>query len=170
MRIRIIFGSTTGNTEREAQLIQKHLAPDNGAVEVLNVAAASPEDFNEPDALILGLSTWDDGALQDDWHKFFPRMNEVDLSGKRVALFGLGDAFGFSGQFVNALRTLHDKVRERGAEVVGYTSTDGYDFAESAAVEDGHFVGLVLDQENQDELTPQRVAAWVEQVRGALLA
>lgn len=167
MHIRIIFGSNTGNTERAANLLQEELDARGATVDVHNIATAAPEDFTGADALILGVSTWDDGVLQDDWQQFFPRLDEIDLSGKPVALFGLGDAFGFSQQFVNALRTLHDKVRERGAEIVGYTATEGYDFTSSTAVEDGHFVGLVLDQENQKELTPARVEAWAVQVQAA---
>ena len=45
----------------------------------------------------------------------------------------------------------------------------GYDFEGSAAVEDGYFVGLVLDEENQSNLTPQRIKQWVEQIKGKLL-
>jgi flavodoxin I len=158
----IIYGSTTGNTEHVANLIARHLR--DGA-SVKNVAQAAPDDFEQAGLLVFGLSTWDDGRLQDDWAAFFPRMDEIDLTGKTVALFGLGDAFGFSGQFVNALRTLYDKVVERGGTVIGQIPVDGYDFEDSAAVVDGQFVGLVIDMENQPELTEARVDAWISGLR-----
>lgn len=161
----IIYGSTTGNTERVANLIAQRLG---GGATVKNVARATPDDFEGAGLLILGLSTWDDGRLQDDWAHFFPQLDKIDLQGKTAALFGLGDAFGFSGQFVNALRTLHDKLVERGADVVGQTPVDGYEFVESEAVVDGQFVGLVIDMENQPELTDARVDAWAGRLRGLL--
>ena len=57
----------------------------------------------------------------------------------------------------------------RGARVVGRWPTSGYDFSASQAVDDGHFLGLALDQENQPGLTGQRVESWLALVRPALL-
>ena len=92
----------------------------------------------------------------------------MDLSGKTVALFGLGDAYGYSGEFVNALGTLYRKVVERGATVVGAWPTDGYDFEESNAVVDDQFVGLVIDEDNEADLSDDRVARWADSIRSAL--
>jgi len=103
--------------------------------------------------------------LQRDWAHFLPQMDGLDLRGKKVALFGLGDAKAFSGLFVNALRILHDTARERGAEIIGAWPADGYDFAYSAALEGDHFVGLVIDEENQSDLTVDRVGRWAALLR-----
>ena len=160
---RIIYGSTTGNTQQVAGLIKTILA--DAISGVLDVAKAEAADFESADALILGVSTWDNGELQQDWRRFLPKLDEIDLSGKTVALFGLGDAQGFSGLYVNALRTLYDKICERGAKVVGRWPVSGYEFRESHAVVDGAFVGLVIDQENQSGLTVQRIGEWVAQIK-----
>lgn len=161
--VSIFYGSTTGNTEEVAELIAREL---KGAVDTIkDISKASPADFMAADTLILGTSTWDDGQLQQDWEYFLPQLDTIDLTGKKVALFGLGNAQGFSGQFVDALGKLYHKVAERGATVCGFWPVDGYTYKNSGAVMNGHFCGLALDQENDRQKTPQRVSSWVEQIR-----
>jgi len=48
---------------------------------------------------------------------------------------------------------------------VGYWPADGYDFTESKALRDGKFVGLALDEDNQSDLTDERIKAWVAQLK-----
>jgi flavodoxin I len=132
---------------------------------VHSIAHAAPDDLAEAESLILGVSTWGTGELQQDWKRFFPKLDEIDLSGKTVALYGLGDARGYSGEFVTALGTLYRKVKERGARVVGFWPTEDYEFRRSTAIENGRFVGLVLDLENESDKTRGRVKRWASQIR-----
>ena len=164
--IRLFYGSTSGNTESVAELI----AAEMGIVvsSVTSIADASPEDLGSAEALILGVSTHGDGELQYDWEDFFPHMDEIDLSGKKVALFGLGDAVTYPDQFVNALGMLYQKVTECGAEVVGFWPTGDYDFDESSAVEYNKFVGLVIDEDSEPDKTEDRVRRWVEMIKPEL--
>ena len=162
-RIRVIYGSSTGNGFRVAQMICGELSDLVDSVQ--SVAYAKPSDLAEAEALILGVSTWGAGELQQDWKRFFPDLDEIDLTGKTVALYGLGDAQGYSGEFVTALGTLYRKVRERGANVVGFWPTEEYQFYRSTAIENGMFVGLVLDQENEPGRTKDRVKRWTAQIR-----
>ncbi len=60
---------------------------------------------------------------------------------------------------------LEEKISELGGETVGYWSTDGYEFTDSKAVRDGKFVGLALDEDNQSQLTNERIKAWVSQLK-----
>ena len=60
---------------------------------------------------------------------------------------------------------LEEKISGLGSTTVGYWSRDGYDFTESKAVRDGKFVGLALDEDNQLNLTGERIKAWVEQLK-----
>ncbi len=46
----------------------------------------------------------------------------------------------------------------------GFTSTEGYDFDSSKAVMDDQFVGLVLDDDNQKELSDMRLSDWLKQI------
>ena len=52
-----------------------------------------------------------------------------------------------------------------GAEVVGFTSTDGYEFHKSVAQRDNEFCGLALDFENQAKLNKERVKAWTDKLK-----
>jgi flavodoxin I len=140
------------------------------SVDLHDVAAVNPEALEGYDALILGTSTLGCGELQDDWESFRSKFLALDLRGKRVALFGLGDQSDFCNTFVDGLGTLHAMAVDVGAEVVGsWDAVDDYEFGRSAAEVGGKFVGLVIDEENQPELTAGRVQRWVAQLKTELL-
>lgn len=61
---------------------------------------------------------------------------------------------------------LYEFVTARGARVVGFWPSDGYDFIASKAEEEGEFFGLVLDQDNQKPLTDDRLATWLRLIAG----
>ena len=84
---------------------------------------------------------------------------------RKVALFGLGDQFSFSDTFQDALKMLADKVRQLGADLVGQWPNEGYEFDDSAALTGGKFLGLSLDEDNQSDLTAERVKTWVAQLK-----
>ena len=48
------------------------------------------------------------------------------------------------------------------ARIVGQVPTDDYEFEESAAIFNGMFTGLPLDEDFESELTPERVDNWLE--------
>jgi flavodoxin I len=161
--IGLFYASSTGNTENIAQEIASKIT--DAAVKLHNVDSCAADAMVGYDYLILGVSTWGEGDLQDDWESYLGNLDAVDFSNKTVALFGLGDQEGYGDFFLNAMGTLYDKVTERGATVVGSWPTDGYDFEESTAVQNDEFVGLAIDEDNQDELTSERIEAWVEAIR-----
>jgi flavodoxin I len=174
-KIGIFFGSDTGNTRRVAKQLAKKLGDDADAP--VDVKKASIDDVLKYDALILGTPTLgegelpglDSGASEESWLEFLPNFKGKDLSGKTVALFGLGDQQGYGHEFVDALREIYEQVVECGAKVVGAWPTDTYTFEKSKAVVDGKFVGLVIDHENQSEMTDERLDEWLEMVKPALM-
>ena len=113
------------------------------------------------DALVLGSSTWGSGDLQDDWYDGIKVFKEADLSGKKIALFGLGDSSSFSDTFCDAIGLIYKDLQGKGAEFVGSVSTDGYTFDSSVSVEGDKFVGLPLDEVNESFKTDERIDAWV---------
>ena len=161
-KVTVIFGSTTGNTESAAEVIAESF--DAKLVEVSN---ATEQDL-QSELIILGCSTWGLGELQDDWDGAVELIENLDLSGKKVALFGSGDGSSFSDTFVDALGTLYDKVVEAGAEVIGSVAVDEYDFDDSTAVRDGKFIGLPLDEENQSDLSEDRIIDWITKLKSEL--
>ncbi len=160
--VKVIFGSTTGATEMAAKEIARRL----GAA-LVNVADAKAGDF-AADVLILGTSTWGIGDLQDDWDAKIGLLDNLDLTGKKVALFGMGDQFGFADTYVDGMGTLRDKVLKRGAAIIGETSAAGYSYSGSTAETDGKLCGLALDDTNEADLTPQRIQAWTEHLKAEI--
>ncbi len=164
-KIGLFYGSKRGDTADAAEQIQKIFNKiEKDLVDVYNVKKVELTKLTEYDKIILGSSTWEEGELQLHWKRAFPQMDEIDLSGKQVAVFGLGNQSEFSTTFQSAIGTLARKARERGAELVGFWPIDGYDFMESPAVEDDMFLGLPLDNTNQYEMTEDRIITWVQQV------
>lgn len=162
----IFYGSTTGNCESIA-----HKIADALGVSQSNVFSASELDaakIAEYENLLLGSSTWGSGDLQDEWYDALNVLKSADLSGKTVALFGCGDSSGFSTTYCDAMADLYDAAKAAGATVVGEVSTDGYSFDESRSVVNGNFVGLALDEDNESNLTDERIKAWAASLVGKL--
>lgn len=174
-KIGIFFGTDTGRT----RLIAKQMAKKLGEVAEapVNIGRTTLADFLAYDTLILGSSTLGDGELpglstglsQPSWEEFLPLLADADLSGKVIAIFGLGDQKKYTNEFVDAIGIIHDVVVARGARAIGYWPTTGYEFDLSQAVDGDHFLGLALDQINQPVLTEARIDAWLAQIKPELL-
>lgn len=117
------------------------------------------------DNLILGTSTWGAGEVQDDWYDGIKVIKNADLSGKTVALFGCGDSESYPDTFVGGMAEIYNAVKKAGANVIGAVATDGYTFDESESVVDDKFVGLALDEVNEDGKTDERIDAWVAEIK-----
>ena len=163
MAIGIFYGSNGGATETAAEKIKDALDLE---ADLHDIANTEMEKFDEYTQIIIGTSTWGEGELQDDWEKCFEDFEDVDFSGKTVAFFGLGDQEGYEENFQDAMGILHDAAVEKGANVVGNGwPTEGYEYEESIAVQDGAFVGLALDEDNQYDESDERIAKWVEMIK-----
>ncbi len=160
MKTTIVYGSSTGNTESAAGELAK-LIPESRVLEVTN---ADTGDFEDCDLLVLGTSTWGFGELQGDWESALDKLRSANLVDIKVALFGLGDQDSYPSTFVDGLRSLNEAAREAGAKLIGLWPADDYDFQDSAALEGDKFLGLALDEENQSELSNQRMKDWTEQL------
>ena len=152
----VVYGSTTGTCESIAQTLGDQLG-----AEVINVSDLTANQLAEAANIVLGTSTWGAGELQDDWYDGVNVVKSANLSGKRVALFGCGDSASYSDTFCGGMKELYDAAVAAGATVVGAVPTDGYTFDDSDAVVDGQFVGLALDDVNEDDKTSERISAWL---------
>lgn len=168
--IGIFYGSCGGATQGVAEKIAEAFEVDEDNVINMEEDFDDVDQLLEYDILFLGSSTWGQGDVQRDWVDplYEIEQDEVDFSGKTVALFGAGDHDSHGEHFVSALGKMHDLFKERGAKIVGFIPTDGYTYEESLAIKDGKFCGLPIDDVNEEDKTPARVEAWLESVKQEL--
>ena len=159
----VIYGSSTGTCQGLAEKIGQQLGvQDDGMIDVQNLSA---DVVNKYDVLILGTSTWGAGEMQDDWYDGVKVLKQAGLQGKAVAVFGCGDSESYSDTFCGGMAELYNAAKDAGATMMGEVATDGYNFDDSEAVVDGKFVGLALDEVNEDGKTDSRIEAWVEELK-----
>lgn len=159
----VIYGSSTGSCQSIAETIATKLG-----VEAVDVANISDDNIKGNDNLILGTSTWGAGEMQDDWYDGAKTLKSAGLAGKTVALFGCGDSESYPDTFCGGMKELYDAAVEAGANVLPGVSTDGYTFDDSEAVDGDHFVGLALDDVNEDDKTEERIDTWLEAIKPSL--
>jgi len=163
LSIGIFYGSTTCYTEMAGEKIQHELQNLlDVSIDFHDIKDVSLSLTQEYDILLFGISTWDFGELQEDWESTWDDIAKLELTGKMVALFGLGDQLGYADWFQDALGMLHDEVIILGCDIIGYWPNQGYEFiASKGLTEDKQFfVGLSLDDENQYELSDDRIEQW----------
>ena len=166
-KIGLFYTTDTGNTRKIAKRIKKQFAEDE--IELFDMAKTTPDEMLNCAALMIGTPTLGDGELPDPLTAFLGQLEARHLEGKPVALFGLGDQVGYPTEFVDAIGILYKKLKKLGASFIGGWPVEGYEFEKSKALKDGEFVGLVLDQDNQADLTNERIEEWLEQVKPELL-
>ena len=157
MNIGLFYGSSTCYTEMAAEKIRDIIGPE--LVTLHNLKDDSPALMSQYDVLILGIPTWDFGEIQEDWEAVWDQLDTLNLEGKIVALYGMGDQLGYGEWFLDALGMLHDKLATKGVKFVGYWPTEGYEFTSpKPVIADGQlFVGLALDETNQYDLSDERI-------------
>ena len=157
--IGIFYGSSTGTTSDLAQKIASALGVDSANVmDVANADAAAAAKY---DVLLLGSSTWGLGDLQDDWESFLPKLKGENLSGKKVGLFGCGDASSYRDTFCAALGTIKAELANTGCTFIGAYPAEGYSYDETTAEENGQLIGLCVDDANESDQTEARMERWI---------
>ena len=81
----IIYSFNTKKTSKIATLIQEGFS--NDTIEMVNAEVLTEELFLSFDHVIMGVATWFDGELPNFWDEFLPALEELDLKGKKIALF-----------------------------------------------------------------------------------
>ena len=154
----LFYGTSTGNTENVASYFESN-------VEVV----AYIDDLTDPnayDGYIFGVPTWHtdadterSGTSWDEW--LYQTLPSMDFKGKKIAIYGVGDAVNYPDNFCDAMGEIFDCFEKAGAQVFGATPTDIIEFSESKSVRDGKFVGMVFDEDNEPEKSEERASFWV---------
>jgi flavodoxin I len=162
----LYYSTTTGNTETAAG----YIAEETG-LDAVDIADVSGDDIMACDSLIIGAPTWHTGADSERsgtaWDEFlYGDLTGLDLSGKKVAIFGMGDQSGYADNYCDAMDELASCFEKQGATIVGAWSSDGYDHEDSKSIRGDKFVGCAFDEDNQPELSEERAKNWVAQIKG----
>ncbi|BAP58589.1 flavodoxin FldA [Candidatus Tachikawaea gelatinosa] len=161
-KIGIFFGSDTGNTEHISKIIQKRIGKEIS--KVYDISQSTKKDLEKFNILLLGIPTWYYGEAQGDWDDFLPTLKKANLKKKIIGIFGCGDQEDYTEYFCDAMRIIYDILEKKEVTFIGKWSTKGYHFESSKALIDNYFLGLVIDEDRQPELTDIRINQWVEQI------
>mmetsp|Transcript_12172 Transcript_12172/g.18263 ORF Transcript_12172/g.18263 Transcript_12172/m.18263 type:complete len:303 (-) Transcript_12172:70-978(-) len=172
-KVGIFFGTSTGSTQEAADLIAEEFGDDvaSSPIEIDEIQGSVAAEFSKYDALVVGTPTWNTGADVErsgtGWDEiYYGEMADLNIAGKKVAVFGLGDSVSYSENYADASGELYDVFESLGCSMLGATSTDGYLHEASKAIRGDKFCGLLLDEVNQEELTGERVKNWVAALIG----
>tara|TARA_B100000925_G_scaffold59434_1_gene39650 strand:- start:4449 stop:4949 length:501 start_codon:yes stop_codon:yes gene_type:complete len=160
MNIGIIYGSNQGNTHAVSEKVSEKLGAS-----LFNISDLEPEQVENLDFLIFASSTWGVGDLCDDWEMGLDKLDAINLEKKVISFIGLGDQMVYGSTFCDALRLIYDKIQARKLNHVGLWETESYEYDESQSIVDGKFMGLIIDEDNEPELTDERIDKWVKQVQ-----
>lgn len=160
----VFYGPSKGSVSKVAHEIVQFLGPSK--CDLHWVKECDGSDLEPYSNLIFGISTigrniWDSDYEDDDWDVFETKLSEADLSGKKIAIYCLGDHIAYPNNFADALGWLYEKLENFNVEIVGFCNTEDYQFEESEGVRDGKFVGLPLDEDTQADLTTTRLNNWL---------
>ena len=165
-KIGLFYGPAGGNVEKVARMIKDRL---NNKVDLILIKNSSAKELERYKNIILGISTvgtetWAMENPSDDWARFLPELGKVNHQGKTYAIYGLGDHLAYANHFVDAMGTLGKELLRQGARIVGQVPVVEYEFGESDAIIDDHFIGLPLDEDYESEKTPERLEKWLTNI------
>jgi len=167
MAVGIYFATTTGKTEDIAERLHSMISsaePPKDLADVLDLS-----EFSSYEGIICGIPTWNTGADSERsgtaWDSMLEGIGALNLTGKKVAIFGLGDSSTYTENFCDAMEELHSYFVKSGAQMVGYVSKSDYTFEESKSVMADSFCGLPLDEDSESDMTDERLANWSKQLK-----
>lgn len=119
-KVLILYASSTGNTEEIASLLEQHL--DTKVLDItsknLEMTEVDVKELKEYDGILFGTYTYDDGDLPFETDVFNDNLQNVDLNGKVIGLFGSGDTAYF--QFCEAVDTMKNEFKSKGSIVIDH--------------------------------------------------
>lgn len=167
-KIVLLFWVKGGNVERAARKVYSMF--DQDTIDIFDVDSFDVDTIENYDLIIWGGSTigaerWIDTKADNEWNRFFRKIEEHDLSGKQIAFFGLGDQVLYPDHYVDGLGIFKEEADKVNGTVIGQWPIEGYVFTDSDGMSDGHFFGLALDEDSQDELTDERIKKWTDGIK-----
>lgn len=161
----LFFSPEGGNVNRVANKLAELIGNDK--VDIIPVKEAEKGDLDKYNKIILvgstvGADHWNNEIVVDEWPEFFTKIKEISLEKKKVAIVGLGNSVLYPEHFADGMAILYERIKQQNGEPLGFTDAKVYDFTDSKALNDeGFFCGLPIDEDNEAELTTERLERWI---------
>ncbi|MFC1655829.1 flavodoxin domain-containing protein [Patescibacteria group bacterium] len=114
----IIFGSTGGNTEIVTDEVAEVLSNSGHKVTVQRAEESDVKDLKGYSLYIFASSTYGQGLLQDHMLKFFYKVKQTSLKGKKCAVIGLGDNKYNTEYVIESAKILEKGIKEIGGKLI----------------------------------------------------
>lgn len=161
----LLYSPEGGNVNRVTIKLGEFIGNDK--VELIPVKKVTKKTLDKYEQIIflgstVGADHWSNKHIEDEWGAFFLRVGDVSLEHKKLAIVGLGNSVLYPEHFADGMALLHKEITKRKGKIVGFVNAEDYTFTDSAALdEDGFFCGLAIDEDNEDDLTPERLEKWI---------
>ncbi len=163
----ILYWAKGGSVEKAANIVLNTIG--NTKADLFDLADFELNKLENYENIIMGIATigadvWYDATDTNRWNEFFVNLSGKNLAKHKLAVFGLGDQILYPDNFVDSLGYIRDEVGKLGGKLLGKWPAEGYEFNESEGYADGMFCGLALDEDQQPELTEERIHQWINKL------
>jgi flavodoxin I len=164
-KIAVFFSPEGGNVNGVANKLGELIGNDK--VDLVPAKEAKKGDLDNYNKIILvgstvGADHWNNEVIVDEWQEFFTKNKEVSLEKKKIAIVGLGNCVLYPEHFADGMAVLRERIKQQNGEIVGKVEAKDYDFTDSESLDDeGYFCGLAIDEDNEAELTTERLEKWI---------
>ncbi|MEN8203956.1 MAG: flavodoxin domain-containing protein [Bacteroidota bacterium] len=161
----LFFSPEGGNVNRVANKLGELIGNDK--VDIIPVKEVEKRALYKYNKIILvgstvGADHWNSEIVVDEWPEFFTKIKEISFEKKKVAIVGLGNSVLYPEHFADGMAVLYERIIQQNGEILGFVDAKDYDFTDSEAVNDeGFFCGLPIDEDNEAELTTERLEKWI---------
>lgn len=165
----IFFSPEGGNVNSVSIKLGEVIGKDK--VDIIPATKVVKEDLDKYNQVILvgstvGADHWSNKIIVDEWQEFFAKLDEISFEDKKMAIVGLGNSVLYPDHFADGIAHLYNRISEKKARIFGFVNPEGYDFTDSEALnDDGAFCGLPIDEDNEDELTHERLEKWISMLK-----
>jgi len=169
-KIGLFYWPIKGNVETVAKKIKEVYGADE--VDIIDLSKAEPKHLFHYQNLIMGCSTvgsesWEDATEDNIWYKFLHKMEDdnIDLNGKKLAIYGLGDQMRYPYNFVDGMERVFSHIVNHNITHIAQWPNEGLTFKESLALHDNMFRGLAIDLDNDEDEAGATITKWVEMIK-----
>ncbi len=161
----LFFSPEGGNVNRVTNKLGELIGNDK--VDIIPVKEVEKGDLYKYDQIILvgstvGADHWNNETIVDEWPAFFTKIKDLSFEKKKLAIVGLGNSVLYPEHFADGMAVLYERIIKQNAKIFGFVDAKDYDFTDSEAVnDDGFFCGLAIDEDNESELTTERLEKWI---------